>query len=176
MITLTEYIQASEWDDTISEAILAEAEGYTLGYDHKTQKTIVGLVDANENQLTRMGFDNSEMAFALLEEYFDIDEEDQQWNESYEWVNDSSTSTVIDESLDTVEKFIEKKAIEYQIRLSYIDPDIMFDGMYGIEVFFDRNNNRRDLDLFIKELSYDLLRTYGIQSYDYDGNSLKLAL
>lgn len=173
MITLTEYVQADRWVDTLDEATATAAEGYTLGYDQKSNKTVIRLFDKDEKMIGEGKFDSSEMAIALLEEYFDISDEDRQWNESLDWVKDSIQ---IDEALDPIETFIEKNASDYNIRIDSIDPDAQFDDIFGIEVFFNRKNNRNDLDAFVKEVGYELLRTYGIQSYDYDGQSWKLAL
>lgn len=174
MLTLTEYVQVDRWSNTIDESTVNESDGYTIGYDHKNQQTVIRLYNESEKLIGEGRFDSAELAMAVLEEYFDVSEDDKQWNESYEWVEDSKKA--LDESLESIEDFITRNATEYQIRIDDIDPDAMFDGSFGIEVFFNSKNNRNDLSAFVKEVSGDLLSTYGAQSYDFDGSSWKIAL
>jgi len=173
MLTLTEYVEADHWINEIDEEFIAMTEGYSLSFDQKTCKTVVRLFDAADEMVTECSFESSEMAIALLEEYFDLDEEDQLWNDSYDWV---SSNKKIDEALESVEKYIQRNADEYQVRIDYIESDAFFDDLMGVEIFFNSSNNRNDLSSFIKEVSYDMMRTYGAQSYDFDGMSWKIAL
>ena len=174
MINLTEYIQTDMFVESLNkDVVLSEVEHFSLDYDISTQKTTLSLYNEYNKRIGQGVFDSAELAVAIVEEYFDIDESDDAWLNGYEWVNESIQ---IDEALDPVEVFIEKKATEYNIRLLDIDNDAHFDSMYGIEVIFHSSNNRRDVDHFVKEVGYELLRTYGIQSYNYNGTSWKLAL
>ena len=173
MITLTEYVESEKWVNEIDEEVIAMAEGYTIGYDQKTFKTVIRLFDAADEKIIEGRFDNSEMAIAMLEEYFDLDESDQSWNDSYEWVN---AGQKLDEALEPIVKYIERNADEYQVRIDDIDNDAMFDDLFGVEVFFHSSNNRDDLSSFVKEISYDMLRNYGAQSYNFDGQSWKISL
>jgi len=174
MLTLTEYVESDHWINKVDEQIVAMTEGYSLSFDQKTCKTVVQLFDSADKIVVECSFDNSEMAIALLEEYFELDEGDQNWNDSYDWV--TCSRTVIDEALESVEKYIQRNADEYQVRIDYIESDAFFDDLMGVEIFFHSSNNRNDLSSFIKEVSYDMMRTYGAQSYDFDGMSWKIAL
>jgi hypothetical protein len=173
MLTLIEYVESDHWINKVDEQIVSMTEGYSLSFDQKKCKTVVQLFDSLDKIIVECSFDSAEMAIALLEDYFDLDEGDQNWNDSYDWV---LSENKIDEALESVEKYIQRNADEYQVRIDYMDGDAFFDDLMGIEIFFHPSNNKNDLSSFVKEVSYDMMRTYGAQSYDFDGMSWKIAL
>lgn len=170
MLKLTEYIEVDRFVSSISETVSESAEKYSISIDEE-QNVVLKIMDESENVISESKFENPETAIAVLEEFFEIDESDRSWLENYEW-----NEQPVNEANDSIEDRIHNLALEYGVRISGIDSDAMFDGQYGIAVYFEPNQNRGDLDKFIKNTSYEILRTYGAQSYDYDGSSWKISL
>lgn len=177
--TLTDFIELERvneaWYTEFDQDTIAQAEHYHLGVNPYTQRTFIRLLDANSESLGEVEYESAEMAIAFLEEYFELDTEDMAWNDSYEWA-DLDDESMFGEALDSIESAIQKKASDFNIRIVSINPDAIFDGNYGIEVFFHPKNNRADLDSFINDASDDFLSTYGAQSYKYDGSRWRIAL
>jgi len=173
MITLTEYVQTEKWANEINEDIIGLTEGYTIGYDNKTCKTVVQLFDAEDKMIGEGAFDNSELAMALIEEYFDLDDEDQEYNDSYDWAENIEVANVED-----VKRYIQRKADEFHVRIDYISDDTMFDDIVGVglEVWFNANQNSDDLVSFVQEVSDGMMSEFGAQSYDFSNESWKISL
>lgn len=179
MLVLKEYIELERvneaWYTTFDQETIAQAEHYYLGVNPYTQRTFIRLMDDKHESLGEVEYESAEMAIAFLEEYFDLDADDMEWNDSYEWA-ELEDESMFGEMLDSVESAIQKKASEQNIRIRDIDDDAEMDGQYGIAVYFHSANNRNDLDAFIKGMSDELLSTYGAQSYDFNGSIWNIVL
>lgn len=104
LVSLREYIEVDNmneaWYATFTQEVIDQAEHYELGINPYSRNTYVRLLDAEYQNLGEVDFESSELAIAFVEENFDLDEEDLEWNDSYEWAEDFD-----DEEADWVDDY-----------------------------------------------------------------------
>jgi hypothetical protein len=105
LLTLSESIDVSvdlqSWENVVTSEIEEKAESYDISWDVASQKTILSLFDTESNKLCAVRFENPMVAIGVLEELFDIGEEDLDELYSFNWVpEDYAPSDDLDGSHD----------------------------------------------------------------------------
>jgi hypothetical protein len=178
MLPLNEYIILEKeaekvneaWYTTFDAETIDQAEHFTLTYNPYTLRTVVRLMDAHYQSLGSVEYESAELAMAFLEEYFDLDDEDAGFVNSYEWADDTK-DVEISEALNSIEDEIKRLATEYNINIRDIDDDaVLPNNDFGIAVYFDNKNNKNDLISFIRTAEKEIERTYGAMTKSIEGN------
>lgn len=79
---------------------LDAAESYALKWNPVSGNTILCLYDAADLCLGTMEFEDADVAIAFIEEYFDLDDDEMSYIESYDWANDNYDDRVLNALAD----------------------------------------------------------------------------
>lgn len=96
MLQLNEFIQIDEMVEELFEATQAmftdeqidAAEFFNLKWNPVSGQTELTVYDVNGEALASVGFDDPDIAIAVVEDLFELDEEDLLDLESYAWAGD----------------------------------------------------------------------------------------
>lgn len=106
----------------VPEEIIDDVESFHIIWDEEKETNHLTLLDDSDNVLFESDIDDADTVVALIEELFDLDDEDQEWLDSYGWIEDDNYT--LQEAKSEAAKYRKKKAIRDNLHRDGIQLDI----------------------------------------------------
>lgn len=128
MTFLKEYIEVDSVQseiDALTDLELNSIESYSIEWDQDRETNILGLFDGDGEAVRIIEVDEPEVIVGILEELFELEEDDLEWLESYGWVEDGSIG--LGESLATKKRIDKALRDELSVKGIVVDDSELID-------------------------------------------------